>query len=93
MFPKPQDKSSKPLEDQWEHWLNGFEPSSVVFCAFGTHCFLEKDQFRELCLGMELSGLPFLIAVMPPRGSSTVQEALPEGFEERVKGRGIVTGE
>ncbi|KFK35925.1 hypothetical protein AALP_AA4G054400 [Arabis alpina] len=93
MLPELQDRSSKQLEDRWNHWLNGFEPGSVVFCAFGTHCFLEKDQFQELCLGMELTGLPFLLAVMPPRGSSTIQEALPEGFEERVKGRGVVSRE
>ncbi|CAA7048391.1 unnamed protein product [Microthlaspi erraticum] len=92
MFPAPQEKRVKPLEDRWNHWLNGFEPGSVVFCALGTHCFLEKDQFQELCLGMELTGLPFLVRAMPPRGSSTTQEALPEGFEERVKGRGIVWG-
>ncbi|KAG7552507.1 UDP-glucuronosyl/UDP-glucosyltransferase [Arabidopsis thaliana x Arabidopsis arenosa] len=41
---------------------------------------------------MELTGLPFLVAVKPPRGSTTVQEGLPEGFEERVKGRGVVWG-
>nr|AVW82186.1 putative UDP-glucosyltransferase UGT79B34 [Barbarea vulgaris subsp. arcuata] len=92
MLPEPQEKSGKPLEGRWNHWLNGFEPDSVVFCAFGTQFFFEKDQFQELCLGMELTGLPFLVAVMPPRGSSTIQEALPEGFEERVKGRGIVWG-
>nr|BAE99810.1 putative flavonol 3-O-glucosyltransferase [Arabidopsis thaliana] len=92
MFLDPQGKSGKPLEDRWNNWLNGFEPSSVVYCAFGTHFFFEIDQFQELCLGMELTGLPFLVAVMPPRGSSTIQEALPEGFEERIKGRGIVWG-
>ncbi|CAA7061246.1 unnamed protein product [Microthlaspi erraticum] len=54
---------------------------------------MEKKQFQELCLGMELTGLPFLVAVKPPRGSSTTQEALPEGFEERVKERGIIWGE
>ncbi|KAJ4867710.1 UDP-glycosyltransferase 79B9 [Raphanus sativus] len=54
---------------------------------------LEKDQFQELCLGMELTGLPFFVAVTPPKGAKTIQEALPEGFEERVKGRGIVWGE
>ncbi|XP_019099630.1 PREDICTED: UDP-glycosyltransferase 79B4-like [Camelina sativa] len=42
----------------------------------------KNDQFQELCLGLELTGLPFLVAVMPPRGSSTIQEALPEGFQE-----------
>ncbi|CAA7061242.1 unnamed protein product [Microthlaspi erraticum] len=55
--------------------------------------FMEKEQFQELCLGMELTGLPFLAAVKPPKGSSTTQVALPEGFEERVKGRGIIWGE
>lgn len=80
------------LEEQWSKWLSGFEPSSVVFCALGSHTILEKDQFQELCLGMELTGLPFLVAIRPPRGVSTIQEALPEGFEERVKGRGVVWG-
>ncbi|KAL4377433.1 hypothetical protein GQ457_02G039730 [Hibiscus cannabinus] len=28
----------------------------------------------------------------PPQGCSTVEEALPEGFQERVKGRGLVYG-
>ncbi|CAD5315145.1 unnamed protein product [Arabidopsis thaliana] len=90
MLPEPQNKSGKFLEDRWNHWLNGFEPGSVVFCAFGTQFFFEKDQFQEFCLGMELMGLPFLISVMPPKGSPTVQEALPKGFEERVKKHGIV---
>ncbi|KAJ4911358.1 UDP-glycosyltransferase 79B9 [Raphanus sativus] len=91
MLPEP-DKS-KPLEDQWSSWLAGFRQSSVVFCALGSQITLEKDQFQELCLGMELTGLPFLVAVTPPKGARTIQEALPEGFEERVKGRGIVWGE
>ncbi|CAA7060101.1 unnamed protein product [Microthlaspi erraticum] len=89
MLPEP-DKS-KPLEDQWNHWLNGFGPGSVVYCALGSQITLEKDQFQELCLGMELTGLPFFVAVKPPKGA-TIQEALPEGFEERVKGRGVVWG-
>lgn len=42
---------------------------------------------------MELTGLPFLVAVKPPKGASTIQEALPKGFEERVKERGVVWGE
>ncbi|XP_019095929.1 PREDICTED: UDP-glycosyltransferase 79B9-like [Camelina sativa] len=42
---------------------------------------------------MELTGLPFLVAVRPPEGAKTIQEALPVGFEERVKNRGVVWGE
>ncbi|KAG2299283.1 hypothetical protein Bca52824_035755 [Brassica carinata] len=89
----PQQDTNKPLKDSWSHWLNGFGQGSVVFCALGSQITLEKEQFQELCLGMELTGLPFLVAVTPPKGSKTIQEALPDGFEERVKGRGVVWGE
>ncbi|KAM7492555.1 hypothetical protein LguiA_035476 [Lonicera macranthoides] len=80
------------LEDRWAKWLNQFEPRSVVFCVFGSQLVLEKNQFQELVLGFELTGLPFLVALKPPSGATTVEEALPEGFEERTKGRGIVYG-
>ncbi|CAA7062663.1 unnamed protein product [Microthlaspi erraticum] len=89
----PELDKTIPLEDQWSHWLRGFETGTVVFCALGSQINLEKDQFQELCLGMELTGLPFLVAVNPPKGVQTIQEALPKGFEERVKGRGVVWGE
>ncbi|KAE8703285.1 putative UDP-Glycosyltransferase superfamily protein [Hibiscus syriacus] len=80
------------LDDKWVNWLSQFEPGSVVFCSFGSQCVLQKDEFQELVLGFELSGLPFLVALKPPQGCSTVEEALPAGFQERVKGRGLVSG-
>ncbi|XP_023637093.1 UDP-glycosyltransferase 79B8 [Capsella rubella] len=89
---KEMEDTSKPLEERWSQFLSKYPPGSVVFCALGSQIVLEKDQFQELCLGMEMTGLPFLVALKPPRGSSTIQEGLPEGFEERVKGRGVVWG-
>ncbi|CAI9088726.1 OLC1v1023147C1 [Oldenlandia corymbosa var. corymbosa] len=86
------ESTSEKLEEKWENWLNGFNPGTVVFCAFGSQIVLEKKQFQELVSGLELTGLPFLIALKPPFGSETVEEALPEGFENRVRGRGIVHG-
>ncbi|KAL5564309.1 hypothetical protein UlMin_027473 [Ulmus minor] len=86
------EESCNELEDRWAKWLDGFEPGTVLFCAFGSQHVLEKDQFQELVLGIELTQLPFLIALKPPVGCQTVEEALPEGFEERVKGRGVVYG-
>ncbi|KAL7206149.1 hypothetical protein ACSBR2_018958 [Camellia fascicularis] len=41
-------KMERPLEDRWARWLEGFEPNSVLFCAFGSQLILEKDQFQEL---------------------------------------------
>ncbi|KAK0578872.1 hypothetical protein LWI29_017593 [Acer saccharum] len=80
------------LEPKWEIFLGGFEPKSLIYCAFGSECTMNKDQFQELVLGFELTGLPFLAALKPPMGCDTIESALPEGFEERVKGRGFVHG-
>ncbi|PIA30578.1 hypothetical protein AQUCO_05500111v1 [Aquilegia coerulea] len=87
ILPKP---SNNPLEERWTKWLGGFEKGSVVYCAFGSECVLEKNQFQELVLGLEQTGLPFLVRLKPPFGAETLEEALPEGFQERVKGRGVV---
>ncbi|XP_042516009.1 cyanidin 3-O-galactoside 2''-O-xylosyltransferase FGGT1-like [Macadamia integrifolia] len=80
------------LDEKWAKWLDQFKPKSVIFCSFGSECFMKKDQYQELLLGFELTGMPFLVALKPPAGAETTQEALPEGFEERVSGRGVVEG-
>nr|GME11710.1 anthocyanidin 3-O-glucoside 2'''-O-xylosyltransferase-like [Ipomoea batatas]GME20246.1 anthocyanidin 3-O-glucoside 2'''-O-xylosyltransferase-like [Ipomoea batatas] len=85
-------REEEPLDDEIARWLEKFEPNSVIFCAFGSEVTLEKKQFQELVLGLELTGLPFLVAVRPPEGSCSIEEALPEGFQERVKGKAIVRG-
>ncbi|CAJ1978863.1 unnamed protein product [Sphenostylis stenocarpa] len=80
------------LEEKFSTWLGGFEPGSVVYCCFGSECTLRPDQFQELMLGLELTGMPFLAAVKPPVGFETVESAMPEGFEEKIQGRGFVYG-
>ncbi|XVF18751.1 hypothetical protein REPUB_Repub11eG0050200 [Reevesia pubescens] len=83
---------TKQLEEKWVNWLSKFEPSSIVFCSLGSQNTLGKEEFQELLLGFELSGLPFLVALKPPQGCLTIEEALPEGFQDRVQGRGLVHG-
>ncbi|KAL5831279.1 hypothetical protein ACOSQ4_016633 [Xanthoceras sorbifolium] len=80
------------LEEKWDTFLCGFKAKTLIYCAFGSECTLNKDQFQELLLGFELTGLPFLAALKPPMGCDDVESALPEGFEERVRGRGLVQG-
>lgn len=89
VLPKP---DMKLLDEKWAEWLGQFKPGSVVFCAFGSQHVLEKGQFQELLRGFESTGLPFLISLRPPIGTNSVEEAFPEGFEERVRGRGVVHG-
>ncbi|XAR68306.1 Anthocyanidin 3-O-glucoside 2'''-O-xylosyltransferase [Bertholletia excelsa] len=86
------ESDKTPLEERWARWLSKFDPRSVVFCALGSQWVLEKEQFQELALGLELTGRPFLAAVKPPLGVATVEEALPEEFKERIKGRGEIYG-
>ncbi|GAB2215603.1 hypothetical protein Droror1_Dr00019992 [Drosera rotundifolia] len=90
VLPEPEESQ---LEARWSEWLGQFAPGSVIFCAFGSQFILDKDQFQELLSGFESTGQPFLLALKPPTGCSTVEEAFPEGFEERVKGRGVVYGD
>ncbi|KAM4103963.1 hypothetical protein ACJW30_06G119000 [Castanea mollissima] len=69
------------LDEKWFKWLGKFKAGSVIYY-----------QFQELVLGLELSGRPFLAALKPPLGSEFIEEAWPEGFEERVQGIGVVHG-
>ncbi|XVE51412.1 hypothetical protein DITRI_Ditri02bG0038000 [Diplodiscus trichospermus] len=80
------------LEERWEKFLSNFQAKTLIFCAFGSECVLKNEQFQELVLGLELTGLPFLVALKPPVGAETIESALPEGFQERVQGRALVHG-
>ncbi|CAL5200737.1 unnamed protein product [Lathyrus oleraceus] len=90
--PLSPDPPNTTLDQKWAAWLKGFKHGSVVFCAYGSEGPLEQNQFQELLLGLELTGFPFLAALKPPNGFDSIEEALPEGFNERVKGKGIVYG-
>nr|QSB46666.1 glycosyltransferase [Rubia yunnanensis] len=67
-------------------WLHGHLKGSVLYVALGTEVQPTQDELTELATGLELSGLPFFWTMRkrdpPPE--------LPTGFEERVRGRGIV---
>ncbi|QCD87416.1 hydroquinone glucosyltransferase [Vigna unguiculata] len=89
VIPEPH---TSPLEEKWAEWLSGFKEGSVVYCAFGSECRLHQDQLKELLLGLELTGFPFLAALKAPVGFESVEAAMPKGFSERVRGRGIVYG-
>ncbi|GER36838.1 UDP-Glycosyltransferase superfamily protein [Striga asiatica] len=62
-------------------WLEAMGPRSVVYACFGSLCRIRAEQTKEIGLGLERSGL-----------SEEVERWLGEkgGFEERVRGRGLV---
>ncbi|KAK3211138.1 hypothetical protein Dsin_015844 [Dipteronia sinensis] len=67
-------------------WFGKQDKGSVVYVAFGSELSLSQEEITELALGLELSGLPFFWVLRKSDDSCE----LPEGFEERIKGRGLV---
>ncbi|KAM3738996.1 hypothetical protein ACB098_09G172700 [Castanea mollissima] len=62
-------------------WLDKESPNSVIYVSFGTTTSMEDEQIKELAIGLEKSEQKFI----------WLRKAeIPKGFEERVKGRGMV---
>ncbi|WCJ32006.1 UDP-Glycosyltransferase superfamily protein [Euphorbia peplus] len=74
-----------------KEWLDQQEKKSVVYVAFGSEAKPTQVELTEIATGLELSGLPFFWVFRNRRGIyDTDVIELPEGFEERTKGHGIV---
>ncbi|XP_078443707.1 gallate 1-beta-glucosyltransferase-like [Wolffia australiana] len=68
-----------------ESWLDGRDPGSVVYAAFGSIVILSAAEVVEMAEGLRACGQPFIWVV---RDDARV--FLPEGFEEDVADRGMV---
>ncbi|XP_031248387.1 scopoletin glucosyltransferase-like [Pistacia vera] len=72
-------------------WLNSKKPSSVIYVCFGSLANLCSAQLREISLGLEASGQQFIWVVRKNKnGQEEKEDWLPEGFEKRVEGRGLI---
>ncbi|KAM0951394.1 putative UDP-glucuronosyl/UDP-glucosyltransferase [Dioscorea sansibarensis] len=80
-----------PEDSSCVSWLDKQNLSSTIYVAFGSFTVFDKLQFRELALGLELTGRPFLWVVRQDLTDQTCN-AYPEGFRERVGSRGMIVG-
>lgn len=75
-------------------WLDGKENASTVYVSFGSETFLSNKDMTELAFGLEMSGANFLWFIRFPSDAGKniikIEDVLPEGFVDRVKGRGMI---
>ncbi|XP_059655630.1 UDP-glycosyltransferase 89A2-like [Cornus florida] len=73
-------------------WLDECPDGSVLYVCFGSQKFLKKAQIEALASGLEWSGIRFVWVIKPPTAQQVADGygSLPDGFEERVSGRGMV---
>ena len=80
-------------------WLKKQRPNSVLYISFGTTTFLEGKQIEEIAIGLEKSQVKFIWVLRDAdkgdvfNGEKVRRPKLPKGFEERVKGLGMVVRE
>ncbi|KAL6626849.1 hypothetical protein ACP70R_030575 [Stipagrostis hirtigluma subsp. patula] len=77
-------------EAQCLKWLDSMKPGSVIFVSFGSLACTAPQQLVELGLGLEASNKPFIWVIKAGYKFREVEEWLAEGFEERVKDRGMI---
>ncbi|XP_071703861.1 UDP-glucosyltransferase 29-like [Rutidosis leptorrhynchoides] len=76
------------------NWLDTKYVGSTVFVSFGSEYFLSSSDLEEIAYGLEMSNVNFIWVLRFPKSgenrTTSIYEALPQGFIERVKGRGLV---
>ncbi|GFP90882.1 putative UDP-glucose flavonoid 3-o-glucosyltransferase 3 [Phtheirospermum japonicum] len=86
------ESKKKPSDEDIKIWLDEQPESSVVFLCFGTMGSFEPAQVKEIAVALENSGKRFLWSLRKPSEYEDFSEVLPEGFLERTRGVGRVTG-
>ncbi|KAF5186469.1 Udp-glycosyltransferase 73b4 [Thalictrum thalictroides] len=71
------------------HWLDSKEPNSVLYVSFGSMSCFNTAQLHEIAMGLEASNVSFIWVVRMDRLKSENQ-ILPEGFQERMQGKGLI---
>ncbi|KAK7396611.1 hypothetical protein VNO78_17738 [Psophocarpus tetragonolobus] len=72
-------------------FLSSNKPCSVIYVCFGSLCRINASQLKEIALGLEASGHPFIWVIGKNDCSAELDKWLvEEKFEERNSGRGVI---
>ncbi|KAK6790707.1 hypothetical protein RDI58_009788 [Solanum bulbocastanum] len=88
------DSTSKAPRHECIEFLNNQDVNSVIYVSFGTGIKLSQEQLNELAFGLEKCNQRFIWVIGKGDHSNNNDNdntiELPQGFEERVKGRGMM---
>ncbi|TKY59055.1 Scopoletin glucosyltransferase [Spatholobus suberectus] len=99
MFLRSRDKEEKARrgmeaaidEHECLKWLDTKKPNSVVYVCFGTTTKLPNSQLKDIAMGLEASGQQFIWVVKKSgKDGEKGEEWLPDGFEKRMEGKGLI---
>nr|AFK79034.1 glycosyltransferase UGT2 [Bupleurum chinense] len=74
--------------DECLKWLDSKSPDSVLYICFGCISKFPSHQLHEIAMGLEASGQQFIWVVR--KSDEKSEDWMPEGFEERMKGKGLI---
>ncbi|KFK30050.1 hypothetical protein AALP_AA7G210500 [Arabis alpina] len=91
-FKEKAERGKKASIDEHEclKWLDSKRCDSVIYLSFGTMTSFNNEQLIEIAAGLEMSGHDFVWVVNKNGIKGEKEEWLPEGFEERTKGKGLI---
>ncbi|XP_022143844.1 UDP-glycosyltransferase 73D1-like [Momordica charantia] len=71
------------------NWLDSKDPKSVLYVCLGSLCRMNPQQLIQIGLALESAARPFIWVI---KNREELEKWVSEGFEERIKGRGLVIG-
>ncbi|KAI3472564.1 hypothetical protein Pfo_029348 [Paulownia fortunei] len=77
-------------ESDCTHWLESKSPGSVLYVSFGSLVQTSKQVIEEIAYGLLLSEVNFIWVVRADTVSSADTDALPGGFRDEIKDRGLI---
>ncbi|KAE8698602.1 putative UDP-glucosyl transferase 73B3 [Hibiscus syriacus] len=86
------ERGKKSAIDEHEclKWLDSKEPNSVLYICFGSMSCFTSAQLKEIVMALEALDLQFIWVVSKQKKDEEDNEWLPEGFEKRREGKGLI---
>ncbi|KAK7270962.1 hypothetical protein RJT34_26509 [Clitoria ternatea] len=91
LLPPSQQFSEDNKDENWRtilNWLDKQEKKSVVYVAFGSETTIRNEDFFEIVMGLELSGIPYFLVLKEQNSSDSVE--LKDWLENHSNKHGLV---